>query len=137
MAVGRIVAGLLGSRIKPYTLLQVCCWSSVAFLILACLPWWPRLALTACILAGLAGSCLWPSLLGVTAERYPRGGASMFGMLSGFGNSGDILMPWLVGVIADRSTLAHGLITSAVAPFLMALLLLRMHRIPASDPDAH
>jgi len=37
---------------------------------------------------GLAGSCLWPTTLGVASDRFPRGGATMFGLLAAFGNPG-------------------------------------------------
>jgi len=137
MAVGRIAAGMLSQRLCPYRLLWWCCAGSVVLFLIACAPWWPRLALAACVAAGLTGSCLWPSLLGVTADRFPRGGASMFGMLAAFGNFGGVFMPWLVGVVADRSSLATGLLTSAVCPFLLAFLVvwLRRHRdAPASTP---
>lgn len=128
MAAGRMAAGLIGHRISPYSLMSVCCWTAVILFLVACAPWWPRLALAACVASGLAGSCLWPSLLGVTADRFARGGASMFGMLAALGNFGGVFMPWAVGLIADRASLAVGLLTSAVCPLVMALLLVWMRR---------
>lgn len=128
MAAGRIAAGRIGPRLDAYRLLLGCCWISVAFFLLACAAWWPYLALAACVAAGLSGSCLWPSLLGVLADVYPRGGASMFGMLAACGNLGGVCMPWAVGAIADRASLAGGLAVSAACPLLMALLLLWMRR---------
>ena len=47
-----------------------------------------------------------------------------------FGNLGGILMPWLVGVTADRSSLRLGLATSTACPFLMAFVLLWIQRHP-------
>lgn len=134
MAVGRMVAGMLGHRISPYRLMLWCCWGSVVLFMFACAPWWPRLALAACVAAGLTGSCLWPTLLGVTADHFPRGGASMFGMLSAFGNAGGVVMPWAVGAIADRSSLAVGLVLSAACPLLMGLLLLWLQRHTTRTP---
>ncbi len=67
-------------------------------------------------------------MLAVTADRWPHGGASMFAVLAAFGNAGGIVMPWLVGWIADRSDLRLGLAMSAVAPLLMAPLVLRLRR---------
>ncbi len=128
MALGRIGAGILGHKIDSYRIMLACCWSSVVLFLIACSPQLPSVALTACIFAGLAGSCLWPCLLGVTADRYPRGGASMFGFLSTFGNSGGVIMPWFVGIIADRSSLATGLMLSAACPLIMGILLLWMRR---------
>ena len=86
----------------------------------------PTLALTCCIVAGFTGSCLWPTMLAVTADRYPSGGATMFGTLAALGNAGGIFMPWVVGFIADRSNLHWGLAVSAIAPLVMLPLVLRL-----------
>jgi len=51
----------------------------------------------------------------------------MFGLLAAFGNLGGILMPWLVGVTSEWSSLRLGL------PLLMALVLLWMQRQPVAD----
>jgi len=62
----------------------------------------------------------------------------MFGLLAAFGNLGGILMPWLVGVTADRSSLRLGLATSTACPLLMALVLLWMrHRTAAESSESH
>ena len=132
MAVGRIFAGLIGRRVDPVKLMLSCCWTSVVLFLLACFAPWPAVALAASVGVGLAGSYLWPTTLGVAADRFPRGGASMFGLPAAFGNLGGILMPWLVGVIADRSSLQLGLATSTVCPLLMALVLLWIQRHPAA-----
>ncbi len=83
-------------------------------------------ALGACVLAGLTGSCLWPTMLAITADKYPNGGATMFGALAAFGNAGGIFMPWAVGVIADHSSLSWGLAISALAPFFMLPIVLAL-----------
>ena len=69
----------------------------------------------------------------VAADRFPVGGASMFGLLAAFGNLGGILMPWLVGVTADWSSLRLGLATSTACPLLMAFVLLWMQRRPDGE----
>lgn len=133
MALGRIFAGLIGRRVDPTTLMLGCCWTSVVLFLLACFAPWPAVALTASVAVGLAGSCLWPTILGVAADRFPGGGASMFGLLAAFGNLGGILMPWLVGVTSDWSSLRLGLATSTACPLLMAFVLLWMRRRPAAE----
>lgn len=126
MALGRMVAGMLGDRVNPYLLLGVGAGLSVVlFLAGAFLPH-PGWALTACIAAGFTGSCLWPTLLGVTADRYPDGGASMFAALAALGNAGGILMPWVVGYVGDLRDLHWGLATSALAPLLMLPLIIAL-----------
>ena len=84
--------------------------------------------MAACMLVGITGSCLWPSTLGVAADHFPRGGASMFGFLAAFGNFGGVFMPWLVGVIADNSNLHWGLGSATLCPLFMIFLLLWMRK---------
>lgn len=126
MAVGRISVGLMGNRVNPYTVLLICCWGSVILFLGCSFAPWPGVALTACMLVGITGSCLWPSTLGVAADHFPRGGASMFGFLATFGNLGCVFMPWLVGVIADHSNLRWGLGLATLCPLFMIFLLLWM-----------
>ena len=128
MAIGRIGAGLVGHRWNPYTLLLACCWGSVILLIVGCFAPWSGVALAACMAVGVTGSCLWPSTLGVAADRFPSGGASMFGMLSAFGNFGCVVMPWVVGLVADWSSLKWGLSTAILCPLIMGFLLLRLRK---------
>jgi fucose permease len=126
MAVGRMGIGTLSSVLDPYTIMAWSCGLSVVlFLAGSFLPIAP-VALLACILVGLTGSCLWPTMLAVTADRYPNGGATMFGALAAFGNAGGIFMPWAVGAIADFSNLRWGLSISALAPLLMFPIVLML-----------
>ncbi len=128
MAVGRLAAGFVAHRLSPITLMTWCCWASVGLFLIACFAPLPPVALAACVAAGLTGSCLWPSILGVAADRFPHGGASMFAALSAMGNFGGIFMPWIVGLTADHSTMALGLATSTFCPLLLALLLPRLRK---------
>ncbi len=125
MALGRMVVGAAGTRWNPYTIMALSCATSVVLFLAASFFPEERIALVACILAGFTGSCLWPTMLAVTADRYPQGGASMFALLAAFGNAGGIAMPWLVGWVADRKDLHWGLATSALAPLgMLALVVL-------------
>ena len=125
MALGRMVVGAAGTRWNPYTIMALSCATSVVLFLAASFFPEDRVALVACILAGFTGSCLWPTMLAVTADRYPQGGASMFAVLAAFGNAGGIAMPWLVGWVADRKDLHWGLATSALAPLgMLALVVL-------------
>lgn len=128
MALGRMVVGAVGATWNPFSVMTWSCASTVVlFLGSSFLPY-PTAALACAIAAGFTGSCLWPTLLAVAADRYPEGGASLFGILAAFGNAGGIFMPWLVGVVADRSSLHWGLAISAVAPALMLPLLRHLRR---------
>jgi fucose permease len=131
MAAGRLSAGLLGRRFNAFQLMGFGCWVSVVLFLAACFAPWRAPALAASVAVGLAASCLWPGVLAVVGDRFPHGGASMFGLLAAVGNFGGICMPWAVGAAADVSSLRWGLSTAALSPFLMAMMLLRMRRHPA------
>jgi fucose permease len=128
MAIGRMGIGALSEKINPVTIMAWGCGLSVVLFLLGSFFPIKLIALGACVLAGLTGSCLWPTMLAITADKYPNGGATMFGALAAFGNAGGIFMPWAVGVIADHSSLAYGLAVSALAPFFMLPIVLILGR---------
>ena len=77
-----------------------CVVTMVAYLTatLAPVPW---IALPACAFAGIGIGLLWPGMLVITLRHFPRGGASMFALLTSAGNLGCALAPWVVGMVAD------------------------------------
>ena len=126
MAAGRMVVGAIGERVNPFVVMAWCCGSSVVLFLLGSFLPVSSLALAACIAVGFTGSALWPTLLGVTADRYSSGGGSMFAALAALGNAGGIVMPWVVGWIGDLSSLRWGLGVSSFAPLLMLPLVLML-----------
>jgi len=86
------------------------------------------LALAACVTIGFTNSCVWPTLLSVAADRFPHGGASMFGLLAAAGNIGCFIMPWLVGVVSEQTGLVYGLASITACPALLLVIVLRMRR---------
>ncbi len=128
MAAGRMVVGAAGPRWNPFQIMAWGCGVSALLFIGGSFIPVPWLALAACIAVGFTGSCLWPTMLAVTADRYPDGGASMYGALGACGNMGGICMPWIVGWVADRHNLHWGLAISALAPALMLPLVLGLRR---------
>jgi len=93
MAVGRIATGAIGHRIKPIRLMLICCVALAGLIVAACFSPNVSAATAACVAAGLMVSCLWPTMLGVAADRFPGGGATMFAMLAAAGNAGCSIMP--------------------------------------------
>jgi len=124
MAIGRMGIGALSEKIDPVTIMAWGCGLSVVLFLMGSFFPIKLVALSACVLAGLTGSCLWPTMLAITADKYPNGGATMFGALAAFGNAGGIFMPWAVGIIADHASLSWGLAISALAPFFMLPIVL-------------
>ena len=105
MTVGRLGIVALPRTLAGVKLMLWCCALSVVLFAIASFSTAPGIALAACVLAGLTGSCLWPSVLAVTADRFPAGGATMFALLAATGNVGATFMPWLIGGVAD----VHGM----------------------------
>jgi fucose permease len=126
MAVGRLGAGAAGTRFPTSRAMTVCCWATAALYLVASAAPWREAGLAACVLAGLTVSCLWPSLLGLTGDRFPAGGASMFAWLAAMGNAGGALMPWGVGIVADATSLRWGLAAAGICPLLLVAALARL-----------
>ncbi len=80
------------------------------------------MALGACVLVGISCSVLWPTTLGVTANRFPQGGASMFALMAAAGNLGNIAAPWAEGFVAEQWDLQTALLVASASPFLFGLL---------------
>jgi fucose permease len=128
MALGRMVVGAAEGRVDPHRIMAWGCALSVGLFIAGSFAPWPAVALVACVAAGFTGSCLWPTMLAVAADRHPGGGATMFGALAALGNAGGIVMPWMVGAVADVADLRWGLAVSALAPALMLPLVIVLRR---------
>lgn len=122
MAITRIAAPLAVSRIGGYGLLIASGFGSSLFFILGATLNNPMLALMACILVGFGCSALWPTQLGVTADRFPAGGPSMFALLAAVGNLGNIATPWAEGIIAERWDLSTALLVASAIPFTVGVL---------------
>jgi fucose permease len=135
MAAGRMAAGAWGGKTDPCLLMAWGCGATVVLFGAGAFSPLPGVALAACVAAGFTGSALWPTLLAVTADRHPEGGATMFGALGAMGNAGGIFMPWAVGWVSDRSDLHWGLSISALAPMALLPLVLWLRKgTPAALP---
>ena len=137
MAAGRMVVGSIAGRVNAFVILAWCCSSSVILFLLGSFLPVPGWALASCIAVGFTGSALWPTVLAVSADRYPAGGATMFAALAAMGNAGGILMPWIVGWVGDLFNLHWGLAVSTLAPLLMfpLVLILKQGGIASSSRD--
>jgi fucose permease len=122
MVTGRMLAGSLERHFRPVGLMMLSAAACVVLYLAGCFLPSPFWALAACVGVGLCVSPLWPTTLGVAADRFPRGGASMFAVLAATGNMGCLMAPWLVGVMATRTTLNLGLATAGAFPVLVLLL---------------
>jgi fucose permease len=144
LGAGRVWFGVKGGRVDMYRVMLIGACVSVIAYVTASLSPWPLVSLIACAMGGLGVSLQWPGMLTVTAARFPLAGASMFAMMSAAGDTGAAVVPWLVGVVADRAKtlqacvaslfaqpltpeqvgLRTGLLIGAIPPLLMIALLL-------------
>jgi fucose permease len=152
LGAGRLWMGMRAAQTQLERVLPLCSGIAIAAYLVAALAPWAWLALAASATAGLGVSLLWPGMLSVAARHFPRGGASMFALLSAAGTLGCALAPWLVGAAADavrlsaaapqflaRTGLALGveplglrvaLLAAVVFPLLMLAVLRRLPRQP-------
>jgi fucose permease len=135
MAAGRMGVGVISGRVP---IRKIMAWSSAAtavLILLAGLFPVAGVALAAAVASGAAMSCLWPSTLGIAADRFPSAGTSLFGVLAAAGNCGGVFMPWAIGIIGDSSSLALGVSASAACPVLILLTLRAMGRVRGAVVD--
>ncbi len=64
----------------------------------------PVPALMAATVFGFGVCYMWPTMLAVTSERFPRGGALLLGLMGGAGNLSVFTTVWVIGRIYDVYT---------------------------------
>lgn len=103
MFVGRHFAGPIVARISPIGLMFVSCLAAAAGLYLLSLATSPLLAFGAATVWGLGVCWMWPTMLAIVSERFPRGGAMAMGLM-GFagGMSIQFVLPQM-GAIFDAA----------------------------------
>ena len=103
MFVGRHFAGPIVARISSVGLMFVSCLAAGIGLYLLSLASSPLLAFAAATVWGLGVCWMWPTMLAIVAERYPRGGAMAMGLM-GFagGMSIQFVLP-IMGSIFDTA----------------------------------
>jgi fucose permease len=126
MILARWSAASLTHRVRATSLMIGCCVATALLFAVAAFAPWAPVALAGCVAAGFAVGCLWPTTLAVTADRLPGGGATMFALMSASGNVGCTMMPWLIGLVASRTSLNAGLAFAGLCPIAMAIVLVFM-----------
>ena len=121
MGSGRVIFGLLDGKFNPKkalilnNILCVGCYIGVGLFNI------PALSLIACALCGFSVSLSWPGTYSMAARRFPFGGTLMFSILALCGDLGCSMGPWLLGIVANKSTLETGFIVLAIFPAIMVL----------------
>lgn len=121
MGSGRVIFGLLDGKFNPKkalilnNILCIGCYIGVGLFNI------PALSLIACALCGFSVSLSWPGTYSMAARRFPLGGTLMFSILALCGDLGCSMGPWLLGIVANKSTLETGFIVLAIFPAIMVL----------------
>ncbi len=136
MGIGRFWYGRFGDRVPLQPVLMGSSVLCVGCYVLAVVAPWPMLALLGCAFCGLSVSLMWPGTLSHVVPRMSHGGTALFACLALAGDAGCSLGPWLTGWVSDavqpyctagdpvQFGLRMGLISAAVFPVLMLVLLL-------------
>lgn len=119
MGSGRVIFGLLDGKFNPKkalilnNILCVLCYVGVAVCNI------PALSLIACALCGFSVSLSWPGTYSMAARHFPTGGTLMFSILALCGDLGCSIGPWLMGIVANSTTLETGFLVCSVFPAFM------------------
>jgi MFS family permease len=119
MALGRTFAGPVVHRLSPLGLLITASALSAVGLLGLSASKGPVLALCAATLFALGVCYFWPTMLGITAERHPEGGAWVLAVISGAGNLSAALILPAMGRIYDLHGPAAALRWDVVLPLAL------------------
>ncbi len=123
MGSGRVMFGLLDGKFNPKkalilnNILCAICYIGVAILKI------PALSLIACALCGFSVSLSWPGTYSMAARHFTNGGTLMFSVLALSGDLGCSIGPWIMGIVANSTTLETGFFVSAIFPAIMVAVL--------------
>jgi MFS family permease len=103
MFVLRFFAGQIVHRISPLGLLASCSAIAATGLYLLSVSHGVTILLAATIY-GIGKTFFWPTMLGVVAERFPKGGALTLNIMGGFGMiAAGVIGAGVIGFIQDKS----------------------------------
>jgi hypothetical protein len=107
MFVMRFFAGPLAHRLSPVGMLTCSAVLSAVGLYWLSAVDNPVMAFVAATVFGVGIAYFWPTMLGVTAERFPKGGALLLGLMGCFGNLAISQALPQMGAIYDSYTVAN------------------------------
>jgi MFS family permease len=122
MFVLRFLGGALAHRLSPVGLLSVSAMLSAVGLYRLSTVATPVDAFVAATIFGIGKTYFWPVMLGVTSERFPRGGALLLAIMGGTGNlSAAFILP-VMGGWYDNHGAAAAFRYVAVLPVILSFV---------------
>jgi MFS family permease len=122
MFVLRFFGGPLAHRFSPLGLLTICSILSAIGLYALSNANTPLLAFGAATIFGVGKSYFWPTMLGVTSERFPRGGPLLMAIVGGAGMLSVSLILPLMGKWYDEHGAAAAFRYTAVIPVVLTVI---------------
>jgi len=122
MAVGRWFAGPLVHRISPIGLLIGSATMSAIGLVGLSLADSPPSAIAAATVFAIGICYFWPTMLGVTSERFPEGGALALAIVGGVGTLSAAIFTWILGGMYDRLGPRLALRYMAILPLILIVV---------------
>jgi MFS family permease len=116
------VGGKLAHQFSPLGLLTISSvLTAVGLFSLASVHAWQQ-AFVAATIFGVGKTFFWPTMLGVTSERFPRGGALLLAIMGGAGNLAvAFILPWM-GKWYDEDGAATAFRYVGVLPIILTMI---------------
>jgi fucose permease len=122
MAVGRWFAGPMVHRLSAVGLLIASAALSAAGLVGLSLASSPATAIAAATVFAVGICYFWPTMLGVTSERFPDGGSLALAIVGGMGTLAAAIFTWILGGMYDRLGPRLALRYMAVLPVILIVV---------------
>ncbi len=122
MAIGRWFAGPMVHRLSPVGLLIGSATVSAVGLVGLSAAYSPVTAVAAATVFAIGICYFWPTMLGVTSERFPDGGALALAIVGGTGTLSAAIFTWILGGLYDRAGPRLALRYMAVLPVVLVVV---------------
>ena len=122
MTVGRASGEWVFARISPVPLMMLSTLLAAIGMYSLSIVDGAAMTIAASGLFAVGVTFLWPTMLGITAERFPRGGGLLLAMMGGMGMlSSSFALP-LIGRVYDESGPAAALRAVSIAPIVVCVI---------------
>lgn len=122
MAVGRSVAGPIVHRLSPVGLLIGSSIFSALGLFALSMANSPVTGLAAAAIFAVGICYFWPTMLGITSERFPEGGALALAIVGGVGTLSVAIFTWVMGGLYDALGPRKALQYMIVLPIILVVI---------------
>jgi MFS family permease len=123
----RQFAGDISHRVSPVLLIAVTALPAALGLYLFSQATTPAMAFGSAALVAVGVAFWWPTMLGITAERFPRGGALALAVIGGTGSISTALAGPIMGAINDASGPRVVLAVWALLPVALFVIFMAIH----------